>query len=121
MAAKYLQTGLFINPDTSYYATPLAQQVNDDGDIIGDTHFVVQRLDLFTSTEVLDPTVFASFKGVADENGTVVVNLTSGLPGGTYKVASINAGGPFWLTLLNIARSMIASILVSTTHIRFFG
>ncbi|KAH9982101.1 hypothetical protein BGW80DRAFT_1218639 [Lactifluus volemus] len=105
MAVRHLQTGYFVNPDTNYYAAP--QQVNKDGDIIGHTHFVVQQLDSFTSTTVLDPTVFAFFKGLstaADENGIVAVNLTGGLPEGTYKVSSINVGANHQPVLVSVAQ-----------------
>ena len=103
MAIKHLQTGFFVNPDTNYSAAP--QQVNDDGDIIGHTHFVVQQLDSFTSTAALDPNVFAFFKGIntaADENGIVAVNLTGGLPEGIYKVSSVNAGANHMPVLVNV-------------------
>jgi hypothetical protein len=105
MAVRHLQTGYSVNPDTNFYAAP--QQVNGDGDIIGHTHFVVQQLDSYTSTAVLDPTVFAFFKGVgapADGNGILSANLTGGLPEGTYKVSSINTGANHFPVLVNVAQ-----------------
>jgi hypothetical protein len=91
MAIKHLDTGYFVNPDTNFFAAP--QQLNDQKDIIGHTHFVIEQLSSINTMTVSDPTNFAFFKGVntpADENGQVSVNVTDGLPEGVYKLSSIN-------------------------------
>jgi len=91
MAIKHLDAGHFANPDTNYYAAP--QQLNDQKDVIGHTHFVIEQLSSINTMTVSDPTNFAYFKGVntpADENGQVSVNVTDGLPEGVYKLSSIN-------------------------------
>jgi hypothetical protein len=91
MAIKHLDAGYFVNPDTNYFAAP--QQLNDQNDIIGHTHFVIEQLSSINTMTVSDPTTFAFFKGLntpADENGQVSANVTDGLPEGVYKLSSIN-------------------------------
>lgn len=91
LSVKHLETGHFVNPDLNYLGAP--QQLNSRNDIIGHTHFVIEELPSITSTAVSDPTTFAFFKGVnavADAEGRVAVNVTDGLPEGTYKLSSIN-------------------------------
>jgi len=92
MGLKHLEAGHFVNPDSNYFAAP--QQLNAQEDIIGHTHFVIERLSSITSTAVSDPSKFAFFKGVntaADAKGHVAVNVTNGLPEGIYKLSSINS------------------------------
>jgi hypothetical protein len=90
VAINNLETGNFVNADANYYSAP--QQVNQQGDIIGHSHFTVQALDSFTSTTPLDPTVFAFFKGInqAATNGQVSEEVTAGLPAGVYRACTIN-------------------------------
>jgi len=105
MAVQNLEAGNFVNAQANYYAAP--QQVNGQGDIIGHTHFVVQAIDSLTSTKVLDPQTFAFFKGVntaAAQDGTVSVDVTNGLPAGTYRLASINTAANHQPCLVAIAQ-----------------
>lgn len=92
MGVKHLEAGHFVNPDSNYFAAP--QQLNAQDDIIGHTHFVIEKLSSIASTAVSDPTKFAFFQGVdtaADAHGHVAVNVTNGLPEGVYKLSSINS------------------------------
>jgi len=70
------------------------QVVNGQGQIIGHTHVVVEKITSFKQTTPTDPTVFAFFKGVNTKavGGVVSADVTNGLPAGTYRLASINAG-----------------------------
>jgi hypothetical protein len=92
MAIRHLDTGHFTNPDSTYYAAP--QQLNAVYDIIGHPHFVIEEVSSVASTDLSDPSKFVFFMGVstaADNEGNVSVNVTNGLPAGTYKLSSINS------------------------------
>ena len=92
MAVRHFDVGHFTNPDTTYYGAP--QQLNAGNDIIGHPHFVIEKLSSASSTDVSDPSQFVFFMGVntaADDEGNVSVNVTNGLPTGTYKLSSINS------------------------------
>ncbi|KAI0248090.1 hypothetical protein BJV78DRAFT_1132017 [Lactifluus subvellereus] len=105
MAITHLQAGNFVNAESNYYSAP--QQVNNAGDIIGHSHFVVQKVDSFKSTKVLDPTVFAFFKGVntaADQAGNLAVTVDGGLPEGLYRLASINTSANHTPALVAVAQ-----------------
>jgi hypothetical protein len=68
------------------------QQLNDQKDIKGHTHVVIEQLSSINSTTVSDPTQFAFVKGVntpADQKGQLSVNVADGLPAGVYKLSSI--------------------------------
>lgn len=105
MALTHLQAGSFVNAQENYYSAP--QFVNDQGDIVGHSHFVVQTIDSLDSTKVLDPSQFAFFKGVntpADADGTISVDVTDGLPSGTYRLSSINTASNHQPCLVAIAQ-----------------
>lgn len=90
LAVKNMQLGKFTNADTNYYSAP--QQVNNQGQIIGHTHMVIEEVQSLASTTPLDPTKFAFFKGIdnaADADGTVSANVTNGLPAGVYRFMTI--------------------------------
>lgn len=59
MAVKNIQMGNFVNPATNYYSAP--QQIQN-GQVVGHSHFVIEKIDSLTSTQVTDPTTFAFFK-----------------------------------------------------------
>ncbi|KAL4068379.1 hypothetical protein V8B97DRAFT_1975370 [Scleroderma yunnanense] len=92
LAVRGLETGFFVNADTNYYAAP--QQLNmTTGNIMGHSHVVIEQLDNLTQATPTDPTKFAFFAGLngqADQNGLLYTNVTSGLPEGAYRMASIN-------------------------------
>jgi hypothetical protein len=105
MAINNLDAGHFVNAQQNYYSAP--QQVNNQGVIIGHTHFVIQAMDSLTSTKPLDPSVFAFFKGVntaAGGDGTVSVPVDTGLPAGTYRLACINTAANHQPVLVAIAQ-----------------
>jgi hypothetical protein len=105
MAIRHLDAGHFTNPDTTYYGAP--QQLNSGNDIIGHTHFVIEKLGSVTSTDPSDPSKFAFFTGVntaADHEGNVSVNVTNGLPAGVYKISSINTSANHAPVLVAVAQ-----------------
>jgi len=86
-----MQAGNFVNAATNYYAAP--QQVNDQGILIGHTHFVIEPLPSLDTTEPLDPLKFAFFKGIndaVDGDNIVQTTVTAGLGAGFYRLCSIN-------------------------------
>jgi hypothetical protein len=90
LAVKNVQLGVFTNAETNYYSAP--QQVNKQGQIIGHTHMVIEQVQSLTSTDPLDATKFAFFKGInnaAAADGTVSADVTGGLPAGVYRFMTI--------------------------------
>ncbi|TFY76578.1 hypothetical protein EWM64_g7436 [Hericium alpestre] len=104
MAVSNLQMGNFVNANTNYYSAP--QQLNAQGDIIGHTHVVIEKLDSLAQTTPTNPLNFAFFKGVntAAVNGAVTADVDSGLPAGTYRLASINAAANHQPVLVAVAQ-----------------
>lgn len=104
MAIKNIQTGTFVNAQANYYSAP--QQVNAQGQIIGHTHVVIEKLNSLDQTTPTDPNVFAFFKGIngAAQNGIVTADVTAGLPAGTYKISSINAAANHQPVLVAVAQ-----------------
>jgi len=105
MAIKNLEAGNFVNAQANYYSAP--QQVNAQGQIIGHSHFVIEALDSLTQTTPLNNQVFSFFQGVntaADANGNLNVQVTAGLPAGTYRLASINAAANHQPALVAVAQ-----------------
>ena len=104
MAIKNIQTGTFVNAQANYYSAP--QQVNAQGQIIGHTHVVIEKLTSLDQTTPTDPNVFAFFKGIngAAQNGIVTADVTAGLPAGTYKISSINAAANHQPVLVAVAQ-----------------
>lgn len=53
----------------------------------------MQQMQSLDSTQPLDPTVFAFFKGLNDaaNNGVLSATVTKGLPPGVYRISSVNA------------------------------
>ncbi|CAE6445691.1 unnamed protein product [Rhizoctonia solani] len=91
MAIKNLSTGNFVNPATNYYGAPA--QTTADGTLIGHSHVVIEKLTSRTQTTPTDPQKFAFFKGLnqAAVGGVLTADVTSGLPAGEYRIASINS------------------------------
>jgi hypothetical protein len=104
LAIGGMQTGFFVNAEQNYFAAP--QQLNNDGQVIGHSHVVVEAIDSFTQSTPTDPTKFAFFKGLnsAAENGQLSANVTAGLPAGTYKVSTINTAANHQPILVPIAQ-----------------
>ncbi|OSX68001.1 hypothetical protein POSPLADRAFT_1043166 [Postia placenta MAD-698-R-SB12] len=104
MAIENLETGNFVNPDTNFFAAP--QQVNSAGDIVGHSHVVIQALQSLNQTTVLNPSVFAFFKGLNDPavNGVLSQVVSGGLPAGAYRLASINTAANHQPALVAVAQ-----------------
>jgi hypothetical protein len=105
MKIKNLEAGHFVNAESNYYSAP--QQLNEKGQIVGHTHFVIQAVDSFTSTKPLDSTTFAFFKGVntpPGADGAVSVDVAQGLPEGLYRLASINTAANHQPVLAPVAQ-----------------
>jgi len=104
MAISNLETGNFVNADENFFAAP--QQVNAQGQIQGHSHVVIEAIDSLTSTTPTDPTRFAFFKGLNDpaQNGVLTADVTTGLPAGTYRLASINTAANHQPVLVSVAQ-----------------
>ncbi|KZV74804.1 hypothetical protein PENSPDRAFT_166378 [Peniophora sp. CONT] len=105
MAIKNLQAGNFVNAQSNYYSAP--QQLNAQNTIIGHSHFVIEQLQSMTQTTPLDNTKFAFFQGVntaADAKGNLNVDVTAGLPAGTYRLGSINSAANHQPVLVAVAQ-----------------
>lgn len=105
MAIKNLETGNFVNADSNYYSGP--QYLNAQGQIIGHSHVVIEKLDSLTQTKPNDPKNFEFFKGVngkADAQGILAIDVDQGLPAGTYKLSSINAAANHQPVLVAVAQ-----------------
>lgn len=105
MKIQNLESGNFVNAQSNYYAAP--QQLNKAGNIMGHTHYVVQQINSFTSTDPLDPNTFAFFKGAndpADANGIISVAVDKGLQEGFYRLASINTSANHTPVLVPVAQ-----------------
>lgn len=104
MAIENLETGNFVNPDTNFFAAP--QQINSAGDIVGHSHVVIQALQSLNQTTVLNPSVFAFFKGLNDPavNGVLSQVVSGGLPAGAYRLASINTAANHQPALVAVAQ-----------------
>ncbi|KAI0791739.1 hypothetical protein C8Q75DRAFT_50886 [Abortiporus biennis] len=104
MAISHLETGFFVNANENYFSAP--QFTNSAGDIQGHSHVVVELLDSIEQTTPTNPNVFAFFKGLNDKasNGVLSADVTSGLPAGTYRLASINTAANHQPVLVAIAQ-----------------
>ncbi|KAM6493145.1 hypothetical protein JOM56_011279 [Amanita muscaria] len=90
LAMQNMETGNFVNAQQNYFSAP--QQVNNQGQIKGHSHVVIEQLTAIDQTTPTDPRKFAFFKGLngAAQGGILTADVTSGLPAGVYKVSTIN-------------------------------
>ncbi|KAL9715998.1 hypothetical protein Ac2012v2_000442 [Leucoagaricus gongylophorus] len=104
MAIRGMETGFFVNADENYFAAP--QFLNNNGQIQGHSHVVVEALDAIDQTTPLDPQKFAFFKGLnaAAQNGQLTAAVDQGLPAGVYKLSSINSAANHQPVLVPIAQ-----------------
>lgn len=104
MAVKNLETGNFVNAQENFFAAP--QVVNDQGNIRGHSHVVVEKLPSLDSAVPTDPNTFAFFKGLndKDQGGVLSVAVPGGLPAGAYRLASINAAANHQPVLVAVAQ-----------------
>jgi hypothetical protein len=91
LAIQGMETGHFVNAQENYFSAP--QQLNNQGQIQGHSHVVIEKLDSLSQTTPTDPTKFAFFKGLNDAavKGILTADVTNGLPAGTYKISTINS------------------------------
>ena len=99
-----MTAGSFTNPQANYFSAP--QTLDENGDIIGHSHIVIEQIRSLTSTRVTDPTRFAFFKGLNDNavNGELTADVTKGLPAGVYRMATINSSANHQPALVAIAQ-----------------
>jgi len=93
LVINHLETGWFTNPETTYMSAPLA--VNSNGDIMGHSHVVVEKLTGgFGQTIPTNPKEFVFFKGLnmPAVNGVLSTNVTGGLPAGYYRITVLHSG-----------------------------
>lgn len=92
VAVNHLETGWFTNPDTTFLSAPVV--VNANGDVMGHSHVVVEKLSGFGQTTPTNPMSFVFFKGLnlPAVNGVLSTNVTGGLPAGYYRIAVIHSG-----------------------------
>lgn len=104
LAIKNMQTGAFVNPQTNYFGAP--QQVNGNGQVIGHSHIVIQKINGLSDTAVLDAQQFAFFKGLNAKavNGVLTADVTGGLPTGTYRMCTINTAANHQPVLVAVAQ-----------------
>ena len=93
IAINNLETGWFTNPAETFMASPLETNTTT-GNIIGHSHFVIQKLTGFGQTTPIDPKVFVFFKAINDAavNGIMSADVTGGLPVGYYRIATFHSG-----------------------------
>jgi len=92
LAISHLETGWFTNSAETFMSAPT--EINANGDVMGHSHFVIQKLTGFGQTTPIDPQTFVFFKAVNDpaENGVLSTNVTGGLPVGYYRIAAFHSG-----------------------------
>jgi len=98
------QTGVFTNAQKTYFAAP--QTLNAQGQIIGHTHIVIEKLSSLTQTDATDPTTFTFFKGVdaPASGGVASADVTAGVPAGAYRICSINSSSNHQPVIVPIAQ-----------------
>ncbi|TIC09772.1 hypothetical protein E3Q10_03067 [Wallemia mellicola] len=118
MAVRNIDTGNFVNPNTNYFAAPVClagisnatnliqQTTNNNGIIVGHSHVVVEELPNLETTQPLDPTNFAFFKGLNEEaqNGVLTAQVSKGLPAGDYRMCSINSSANHQPVIVAVAQ-----------------
>jgi len=104
MNIQNLDTGNFVNADENFFAAP--QQIGSTGNILGHSHVVIEAITSLTDTTPTNPNVFAFFKGLNDpaSNGQLTADVTTGLPAGTYRLASINTAANHQPVLVAVAQ-----------------
>lgn len=105
MAIRGMEAGHFVNADSNYFSAP--QELNNNGQIKGHSHVVVEQLDSLDQTTPTNPQKFAFFKGLngkPDKNGELTAVVANGLPAGVYKLSSINTASNHQPVLVPIAQ-----------------
>ncbi|CAB4406452.1 unnamed protein product [Rhizophagus irregularis] len=97
-----LSTGFFSDPAVDYYQ--IQQTLDGNGIIQGHSHITIQKLN---GNNVLDPQVFAFFKGLNDAavNGVLSVNVEKGLPQkGQYRICTMNSSNSHQPVVMPVAQ-----------------
>jgi hypothetical protein len=104
LAVANFQTGVFTNAQKTYFAAP--QTLNAQGQIVGHTHIVIEKLSSLAQTDPTDPTTFTFFKGVdaPASGGIASADVTAGVPAGTYRICSINSSSNHQPVIVPIAQ-----------------
>jgi len=104
LAVANFQTGVFTNAQKTYFAAP--QTLNAQGQIIGHTHIVIEKLSSLTQTTPTNPTTFTFFKGVdaPASGGIASADVTAGVPAGAYRICSINSSSNHQPVIVPIAQ-----------------
>jgi hypothetical protein len=89
LATRNLESGLFSNSETNYFAAP--QTTNANGILRGHSHIVIEKLPNYLSDAPLDPTQFTFFKAMnaAAVDGVLSVDVTGGIGTGIYRLSSV--------------------------------
>lgn len=118
LAIKNLVSGNFVNANANYFSAP--QNIDDSGNIIGHSHVVIEKINGLSDTTVSDASQFVFFKGLNEkaENGVLSVDVTNGLPAGTYRLASIMSAENHQPVLVAVAQhgSLDDMIYVRVSH-----
>jgi hypothetical protein len=86
----HLKAGILSNPEASYYTAP--QDLDDQGDIKGHCHVVVQEMGNMTARAPPDPKNPAFFQAnaeVLNDDGRLQATVEGGLAPGIYRVCTI--------------------------------
>ncbi|PPR00030.1 hypothetical protein CVT24_009039, partial [Panaeolus cyanescens] len=104
MAIQKMVTGFFVNAQANYFAAP--QTLNNQGQIQGHSHVVIEKLDSLDQTRPTDPKNFAFFKGLneAARDGKLFAEVTGGLAPGFYKMSSINSAANHQPVIVPVAQ-----------------
>jgi len=97
-----LATGFFSDPAVDYYQ--IQQTLDGNGVIQGHSHITIQKLN---GNNVLDPRVFAFFKGLNDpaKGGVLSVTVTEGLPQrGQYRICTMNSSNSHQPVVMPVAQ-----------------
>jgi len=97
-----LTTGFFDDPAAQYYSFP--QTLDNGGNIQGHSHVTIQQI--ANANALLDPRVFAFFKGLNDKavNGVLSTPVDKGLPAGKYRICTMSASFAHQPVLMPIAQ-----------------
>ena len=104
LAISNLETGHFTNPTTTFHMAP--QTLNEQGNIKGHSHVVIQKLTALDQKTPVSPTEFAFFKGLNDKavDGILTTTVPGGLPKGVYRIATINSAANHQPALVAVAQ-----------------
>ena len=105
LAIKHLNTGFFVNPNTNYFSAP--QTVDENGDITGHSHVVIDPIPALNSITPTDPkNDFVFFKGLNEKavNGILSIVVPGGLPAGFYRLSTINSAANHQPALVSVAQ-----------------